>query len=258
MCGRNIGAIFSGPRPCLCPITGWFDPTSNGGAVRLAANSYLPAKGDAGVRLPGLRRGDLVTMDNGRVTSVNGLPPTHLDQRPDFAKLGAVHPSRPLRLETPQASSPRTAEIQRVVDLIRPLGFGHRALIGSPPKAGKTVMLQAVAEGVALNQPAAILLITVFPALGGETIRARWPKPRGQIKSTTRWISAVRGLEAWGVSSRRGRDGCTAPSFAKSDRWSRWVGGRPLTLVTRPFSMVTRSPRRRPGRRTPASPLAGR
>src|SRR5204863_2129130 len=79
--------------------------------------------------------------------------------RPDFAKLGAVHPSRPLRLETPQASSPRTAEIQRVVDLICPLGFGQRALIVSPPKAGKTVMLQAVAEGVALNHPAAILLI---------------------------------------------------------------------------------------------------
>src|SRR3989454_10515448 len=99
------------------PITGWFDPTSNGGAVRLAANSYLPAKGDAGVRLPGLRRGDLVTMENGRVTSVNGLPPTHLDQRPDLAKLGAVHPSRPLRLKTPPASSPRTAESQRVGDL---------------------------------------------------------------------------------------------------------------------------------------------
>src|SRR2546430_4016441 len=95
-------------------------------------------------------------MENGRVTSVNGLPPTHLDQRPDFAKLGAVHPSRPLRLETLQASSPRTAEIQRVVDLICPLGFGQRALIVSPPKAGKTVMLQAVAEGVALNHPAAI------------------------------------------------------------------------------------------------------
>src|SRR6266513_1723203 len=111
------------------PITGWFDPTSNGGAVRLAANSYLPAKGDAGVRLPGLRRGDLVTVENGRVVSVNGLPPDPLGERPDFAKLGAVHPSRPLRLETPQASSPRTAEIQRVVDLICPLGFGQRALI---------------------------------------------------------------------------------------------------------------------------------
>src|SRR5882762_9539039 len=143
----------------LAPITGWFDPTPNGGAVRLAANSYLPAKGDPGVRLPGLRRGDLVTVENGRVVSVNGLPPAQLGERPDFAKLGAVHPSRPLRLETPQASSPRTAEIQRVVDLICPLGFGQRALIVSPPKAGKTVMLQAVAEGVALNHPSAILLI---------------------------------------------------------------------------------------------------
>src|SRR2546426_11441474 len=98
-------------------------------------------------------------MENGRVTSVNGLPPTHLDQRPDFAKLGAVHPSRPLRPETPAASGPRTAEIQRVVDLVCPFGFGQRALIVSPPKAGKTVMLQAVAEGVALNYPEAILLI---------------------------------------------------------------------------------------------------
>src|SRR5207253_9901857 len=69
------------------------------------------------------------------------------------------HPSRPLTLETPRASSPRTADIQRVVDLICPFGFGQRALIVSPPKAGKTVMLQAVAEGVALNCPEAILLI---------------------------------------------------------------------------------------------------
>src|SRR5712691_99941 len=143
----------------LASITGWFDPTPNGGAVRLAANSYLPAKGDPGVRLPGLRRGDLVTLENGRVVSVNGVPPAHLGDRPDFAKLGAVHPSRPLRLETPQASSPRTAETQRVIDLICPLGFGQRALIVSPPKAGKTMMLQAVAEGVALNHPTVTLLI---------------------------------------------------------------------------------------------------
>src|SRR2546423_13480706 len=98
-------------------------------------------------------------MENGRVTSVNGLPPTHLDQRPDFAKLGAVHPSRLLRLETPQASSPRTAEIQRVVDLICPLGFGQRAPIVSPPKAGKTVLLQALAVRGARPHPAAIHLV---------------------------------------------------------------------------------------------------
>src|SRR6266566_2800372 len=110
-------------------MTGWFDPTSNGGAVRLAANSYLPAKGDPGVRLPGLRRGDLVTLENGKVASVNGAPPGRLVERPEFAKLGAVHPARPLVLESSRASSPRTAETQRVVDLICPLGFGQRALI---------------------------------------------------------------------------------------------------------------------------------
>src|SRR5438876_1683015 len=143
----------------MLPVTGWFDPSPKGGALRLAANSYLPAKGDPAVRVPGLRRGDLIVLENGRVTTVNGLPASQLDGRPEFAQLGAVHPSRPLSLETPRASSPRTAEIQRVVDLVCPFGFGQRALIVSPPKAGKTVMLQAVAEGVALNYPEAILLI---------------------------------------------------------------------------------------------------
>jgi transcription termination factor Rho len=145
--------------PSLTPLIGWFDPTSNGGALRLAAHSYLPAKGDPPVRLPGLRRGDLVALDQGRVVRVNDATPAGLAERPEFAKLGAVHPSRPLLLETPHASSPRTAETQRVIDLICPFGFGQRALLVSPPKAGKTMMLQAVAESVALNQPTAILLI---------------------------------------------------------------------------------------------------
>jgi transcription termination factor Rho len=109
--------------------------------------------------LPGLRRGDLLVLEDGRVTTVNGLPAAQLDGRPDFASLGAVHPSRPLTLETPRASSPRTAETQRVVDLICPFGFGQRALIVSPPKAGKTMMLQAIAESVAENHPQALLLI---------------------------------------------------------------------------------------------------
>src|SRR5213596_2175653 len=140
-------------------ITGWFDPSPKGGFLRLAVHSYLPAKGDPQVRLPGLRRGDLIVLENGRVTTVNGLPASQLDGRPDFASLGAVHPNRPLTLETPRASSPRTADIQRVVDLICPFGFGQRALIVSPPKAGKTMMLQAIAESVAENHPKAILLI---------------------------------------------------------------------------------------------------
>ena len=141
------------------PVTGWFDPSPKGGFLRLAANSYLPGKGDPQVRLPGLRRGDLLVLENGRVASVNGLPAEQLDGRPEFASLGAVHPSRPLVLETPRASSQRTADIQRAVDLICPFGFGQRALIVSPPKAGKTMMLQAIAEAVAENHPQASLLI---------------------------------------------------------------------------------------------------
>ena len=97
--------------------------------------------------------------DGSRVTAVNGEPPEGLALRPEFAKLGAVHPSRPLLLETATPSSARVADIQRTVDLVCPLGFGQRALIVSPPKAGKTTVLQAVAEGVAVNHPGAELLI---------------------------------------------------------------------------------------------------
>jgi transcription termination factor Rho len=152
--------IFTVEDHSLSSITGWFDPApKGGGALRRAAESYLPARGDPGVRLPGLRRGDFVVWDGSRVTAVNGGPPDGLDQRPEFAKLGAVHPSRPLLLETASPSSARVADIQRTVDLVCPLGFGQRALIVSPPKAGKTTVLQAVAEGVAVNHPGAELLI---------------------------------------------------------------------------------------------------
>ena len=143
----------------MASITGWYDPTPKGGAVRLAAHGYLPSPRDHGVRLRELRRGDLVVLEDGRVQSVNGLAPEGLAHRPEFGKLGAVHPKRMLRLETPEASSQRTADIQRVMDLVCPLGFGQRALIVSPPKAGKTMMLQAVAESVVLNHPDAVMLI---------------------------------------------------------------------------------------------------
>ena len=143
-------------------ITGWYDQTQRGGALRLAENSYLAGPRDPGVRHPGLRRGDLVVLEDGRVKSVNGLAPDTLAGRPEFTSLGAVHPAKLLRLETPNASSPRTADIQRTVDLVCPFGFGQRALIVSPPKAGKTVMLQAIAEGVALGHPDAELILLLI------------------------------------------------------------------------------------------------
>src|SRR5207253_10794072 len=86
----------------LPPITGWFDPAPKGGFLRLAANSYLPAKGDPPVRLPGLRRGDLLTLENGRVVGVNrAAPGAPLGVRPEFAQLGPVLASRPLSPATP-------------------------------------------------------------------------------------------------------------------------------------------------------------
>src|SRR3989442_916231 len=144
----------------MATITGWLHPAPNSAFLPLAPNRHPPGKGNVSRREPGLRRGDLVVLEGGRVASVNGAPPGPLlADRPEFAKLGAVHPSRPLALETARPSSPRTADLQRTVDLVCPFGFGQRALIVSPPKAGKTVMLQAVAEAVALHHPSAILLI---------------------------------------------------------------------------------------------------
>ena len=75
-------------------ITGWYDPTPRGGALRLAAQSYLPGARDPGLSLQGLRRGDLVVLEDGRVRSVNGLPPENLEARPEFTSLGALHPAR--------------------------------------------------------------------------------------------------------------------------------------------------------------------
>jgi transcription termination factor Rho len=109
--------------------------------------------------MPGLRRGDLVVLDDGRVRDVNGGPPEAALDRPEFTTLGAVHPNRLLKLETERASTPANADLQRVVDLICPLGFGQRALIVSPPKAGKTMMLQAITDAVANNHPNAVLLV---------------------------------------------------------------------------------------------------
>ena len=84
-------------------ITGWYDPTPRGGALRLAANSYLPGANDPGVRLAGLRKGDLVVLEDGRVKSVNGLPPETLATRPEFAD--GIHPDGHGGLHVPPAGA---------------------------------------------------------------------------------------------------------------------------------------------------------
>jgi len=153
---------------------GWFDLGRDGGYIRRAAGSYLAEQGDAFVPLPmarqiGLRRGDLIEASVGRdqrgrtvvaeIKTVNGDDPANAARRPDFATLTASYPERKLFLETGRPAKGGAELIRRAIDLIAPIGFGQRALIVAPARAGKTTLLHAITEGVALNHPNAALLI---------------------------------------------------------------------------------------------------
>ena len=153
---------------------GWFDPSRDGGFIRRAANSYLADHGDAWVppqhiRQFTLRRGDLVAATTGRdnrgrnvcveVTQLNGVPVADLVRRPDFSSLTATYPERRLTLETGRPAKGGPELTRRAIDLVAPVGYGQRALIVAPARAGKTMLLHAITEGIAVNHPNAILLI---------------------------------------------------------------------------------------------------
>ncbi|MGH7651299.1 MAG: transcription termination factor Rho [Gemmatimonadaceae bacterium] len=154
--------------------TGWFDPQREGGFVRRAANSYLAEPGDAYVptnimRQYMLRRGDQVFATTGHdhrnrvvvvdVQQINGADPAEAARRPDFGSLIASYPERKLKLETGRPAKGGPELTRRAIDLIAPIGYGQRALIVAPARAGKTMLLQAIVEGVAINHPQAVLLV---------------------------------------------------------------------------------------------------
>jgi transcription termination factor Rho len=181
--GPRRGGGGGGAQPDRGPILpvvadsetkGWFDLGRDGGYIRRAAGSYLAEPGDAFVPLQmvrqiGLRRGDLIEATTGRdqrgrtvvaeIKSVNGDDPANAARRPDFATLTASYPERKLFLETGRPAKGGAELIRRAIDLIAPIGFGQRALIVAPARAGKTTLLHAITEGVALNHPNAVLLI---------------------------------------------------------------------------------------------------
>jgi transcription termination factor Rho len=146
------------------------------GFVRRRQYSYLAEDGDFYVapRLVsqyGLRSGDELAGETGRppgrgkaapverLIAVNGRPPEEARGRPAFGTLGAVHPDQPLMLDCGLRRFGQPDYTNRVIDLLCPFGKGQRALIVAPAKAGKTMVLQAVAEGIAKNNPQALLLI---------------------------------------------------------------------------------------------------
>ena len=91
-----------------------------------------------------------------RVDSVNGMTPEEARGRKEFHKLTPLYPNKRLRLET----EPNILTT-RVIDLVMPIGKGQRALIVSPPKAGKTTILQNIANAIATNNPECYLMVVL-------------------------------------------------------------------------------------------------
>ncbi|MBW0013439.1 transcription termination factor Rho [Mycobacterium sp.] len=159
------------------PVAGILDVLDNYAFVR--TSGYLAGPHDVYVsmnmvRKNGLRRGDAVTgavrvprdgeQPNQRqkfnplvrLDSVNGGSVEDAKKRPDFSKLTPLYPNQRLRLET----TPDRLTT-RVIDLIMPIGKGQRALIVSPPKAGKTTILQDIANAITKNNPECHLMVVL-------------------------------------------------------------------------------------------------
>ena len=91
-----------------------------------------------------------------RLDTVNGMVPDAARARPDFSKLVPLYPQERLRLET----TPNVLTT-RIIDLVAPIGKGQRGLIVSPPKAGKTLILQAIANAITTNSPGVHLMVVL-------------------------------------------------------------------------------------------------
>jgi transcription termination factor Rho len=158
----------------LIPIAGILDVLENYAFVR--TTGYLPGTNDvyvslSQVRKHGLRKGDVIEgavrqPKDGerrekfnalvRLDKVNGLDPEESVRRPEFSKLVPLYPQDRLRLETDP-----TNMVTRIIDLICPIGKGQRGLIVSPPKAGKTMILQAIANAITKNNPECHLMVVL-------------------------------------------------------------------------------------------------
>jgi transcription termination factor Rho len=158
----------------LIPIAGILDVLDNYGFVR--TTGYLPGSNDVYVSLSqvrryNLRKGDVIEgairqpregerreKFNAlvRLDKINGLEPEQAKDRPDFAKLVPLYPQDRLRLETDPGIM-----TTRIIDLVAPIGKGQRGLIVSPSKAGKTMILQAIANAITKNNPECHLMVVL-------------------------------------------------------------------------------------------------
>ncbi|OKL50372.1 transcription termination factor Rho [Boudabousia marimammalium] len=159
----------------LVPVAGILDVRDNHAFIR--TSGYLPGLNDIYVTLGqvrrwGLRSGDAIqgavrpTVEGERprqkynalvrLDSINGMDAEQAQERVEFSKLVPLYPNEQLRLETTaKAITPR------VIDLFAPIGKGQRGLIVSPPKAGKTIVLQQIANAITVNNPEVHLMVVL-------------------------------------------------------------------------------------------------
>ena len=164
------------PDDVLVPVAGILDVLDNYAFVR--TSGYLPGSNDVYVSLGqvkkySLRKGDAVVGairqpkegdSQGRqkfnaivrIDSVNGQTLEEAANRVEFGKLTPLYPQSRLRLET---ESNRLST--RIIDLVAPIGKGQRGLIVSPPKAGKTLVLQAIANAISTNNPEVHMMVVL-------------------------------------------------------------------------------------------------
>ena len=171
---REEREIVIGPDDVLLPVGGLLDILDSYAFIR--TGGYLPSPNDVYVSLQqvrkySLRKGDVITGSvrepkegerrekfNAlvRVETINGIEPENTKERVDFSKLVPLYPQERLRLET----EPNILTT-RIIDLISPIGKGQRGLIVSPPKAGKTMVLQAIANAITTNNPECHLMVVL-------------------------------------------------------------------------------------------------
>ncbi len=196
----------------LVPVAGILDVLDSYAFVR--TSGYLPGNNDVYVPLGvvkrhGLRKGDAVTgaikaprdgEDSqqqsvgarnsrqkfnplARLDTVNGMPPDEAKKRPEFGKLTPLYPQERLRLETEQSLF-----TTRIIDLVAPIGKGQRGLIVAPAKAGKTMVMQALANAITTNNPECHLMVVLVDerpeevtdmqrAVKGEVIASTFDRP---------------------------------------------------------------------------------
>ncbi len=179
----SLDDIEIGENDELLPVAGILDVLDSYAFVR--TSGYLPGPHDVYVSLgqvkkSGLRRGDAITgavrapregdpAPQGnrpnkfnalvRLDTVNGSTPEEARNRPEFAKLTPLYPQDRLTLEN---KADPTRLTPRVIDIVAPIGKGQRGLIVSPPKAGKTIILQQIANAITTNNPEVHLMVVLI------------------------------------------------------------------------------------------------